>query len=121
MTTEQDPLEHQVKEALEQQAQALDAASLTRLRQARAQALAELQQGRDKPPRLNPGALWGGGFAAAALVLVLVWPGNRGPLPEFTQEIADLELLADANDIELYEELEFYLWLEQQEAVADDV
>lgn len=115
-----DPLLERIKESLDQQTDELDAATLSRLRQARARAVEEMDR---KQQRFKPGAIWAGGFATAALAvtLVLVWPGNNTLPPEFAQEVADIELLSDDHSIEFYEELDFYLWLEQQEQETDEV
>lgn len=105
----------QVKRSLDQQADELDAATLSKLRQARARALDEMGH---KTSRLKSGALWTGGLATAgacAVALMLVWPEDPEITTEFGPAIADAEMLSDENSIEFYQELDFYIWLDQQE------
>lgn len=69
---------------------------------------------------------WIPAMAAAALVAVVVsgiWPGRHsGPEPVMMAGLephaADFELLTAADDLDLYENMDFYLWLEQQEVDA---
>lgn len=105
----------QVKRSLDQQADELDAATLSKLRQARARAVDEMEH---KTSRLKPRALWTGGLATAgacAVALMLVWPEDPEITTELGPAIADAEMLSDENSIEFYQELDFYIWLDQQE------
>lgn len=111
----------QVTRSLDQQADELDAATLSTLRQARARALDEMAH---KTPRFKAGALWVGGLATAgacAVALMLVWPEDPAIKTEFGPAIADAEMLSDENSIEFYEELDFYIWLDQQELNGSEV
>ena len=101
---------------------ALDAATKSRLTQARVRALDELPGSLRK--RWSPRWLVPAGAAAAVALaawLVLV----PRPQPEEPMQIAalgDLELLLAEEDLELIEELDFYAWLEEQpefDAAAD--
>ena len=94
---------------LQRSTEELDPDTLRRLRQARAAALG--QADRKAPTRWMP---WGGAALAASLALaVLLWQPWAGP-PESPAALEDLELLAAEENLELYEELEFYLWLESE-------
>lgn len=121
MTThdKQDPLLEPLTEALDQQSEALDAATLSQLRQARARALEEM----DKKRPVRPTLVWAGGLVSACamvLAVVLVWPNNQDFSPVLTQEFADIDLLMEEDNMELYEELDFYIWLQAQEPPSDE-
>ena len=95
---------------------ALDAATLSRLNRARHAALAELQQPTTQWRRWVPAA----GLAAVALVAVMIVQdpaGINGPPPT---AVADMEILLGEDSIEMFEELEFYSWLDVMEQ-EDDV
>lgn len=89
----------------------LDAATLSRLNQGRHAALEELQRSR-------PAAVWvrwlpATGVAAAALVTVMVMRGPDGiDIPVEPDVAADFEILLEGESLEMFEELEFYSWLE---------
>lgn len=100
----------------------LDGETRVRLAQARARAVEAAEAGRPAwilgPSRLVPI----GGVAAAALVAVLIWPGTEAPVgPEQAAVVTDLDLLLEGENIDLFEELEFYAWLlEQPELLESD-
>lgn len=92
------------KELLDEQLTRLDQPIVDRLSRARREAA----QARRKPARL----LWVGGLAAACvgLLAVSLWiwqPAVPQPVPD----PEDLEILASAEDLDLYEDLDFYSWL----------
>lgn len=108
----------QARAALEQSAQALDAAAVSRLNQARQRALDQLA------PRRRP-LHWTRRLAVAAslvLALALLWPdrppteqGSNAGLPApATLSSEDAELLAEG-ELEMTDELEFYAWLDAQD------
>jgi len=98
------------KSLLDDSTQNLDGATLSRLNQARQNALAQ----RRKP------AVWivpaGLASACALLLAVSVWHGRVPPPPTDTPAIdasaGDNEALTD--DDEFYEDLDFYAWLDAQ-------
>lgn len=112
-----EPNDNAANEAFEKRAKAqfdnsveeLDAATLSRLNQGRHAALEALHGGR-------PLAAWGRwvpltGVAAAALVTVMLVRGpEMAPLPG--DAVADFEILLEGENLELYEDLEFYSWLD---------
>ena len=119
-----DDLEGRIRRALDEKAEGLDAATLSRLRQARERALARRP---GIPGRLAwPGggaARWAGALAGVALLVVgwMVWrQATERALPVAGD---DLEVLASAEDLRLYQELDFYLWLERERkgTLADEV
>jgi hypothetical protein len=92
----------------------LDGETRSRLARARARAVAAARPRRSAwlaPPRLVPL----GGLAAAALVAALVWQRPE-PAVEPVEEavLSDLDLLLGGEEIELFEDLEFYAWLLEQ-------
>lgn len=102
-------LADQAKALFDDSVERLDAATLSRLNQGRHAAL-ETLHGRRRS------ALWGRwlpatGVAAAALVTVML---VRGPdtvsLP--AESVADFEILLEGENLEMYEDLEFYSWLD---------
>ena len=112
-TTEDRALAERAKAALDQSAQDLDAATCSRLNRARQAALAAAPRGR-RPPAL----LWGAALATAsalglAVVLLRAPEPALPPLPIATE---DFDVIAAQDSLELYENLEFYEWLDAQPA-----
>jgi len=112
-------LVERIRRHLDQQIDGYDDATLSRLEQARRRALATA----DRRPRpwwrmRDYGSAWllpAGAFAsivatAVALSIMVAEPGNG-----LAREVDDLELLTSGEEIELYENLEFYEWLQDRE------
>jgi hypothetical protein len=104
-----------IRKELETSARDLDAATLSRLNQARQRALATPTRAR--PARWMAPAAWA---SACALVLaVALWPRlvpEPVPVPTTAATADDFPMLAGADSLELYEELDFYAWLDAQSA-----
>ena len=112
-----------VGQKLRASADELDAATLSRLNRARQAALDTL----DQPAVGTYGRnrwLPVGVAAGIAVLSVAVWQGQpRDPdarsapitADEMVDELADLELLLDDGDLEMYAELEFFAWLPEDE------
>lgn len=103
----------QAKRLFDDSVERLDAATLSRLNRQRHRALAGL----DAPAS----ARWqrwlpATGVAAAVAMALLVWQ-QEGPqtLPP-TEAATDLDILLAEEELEMLEELEFYAWLEAEEA-----
>lgn len=96
------------KSVLDKSVQDLDAQVRNRLRHARHRAL-------EARPSHTTWVLAGGlaaaSVAALAVTLWLVEPGVVEPIPD----VQDLELLTAADNLEFYEDLEFYRWLADQD------
>ncbi len=111
----QQEIEDRVRRALDERAAGLDAATLSRLRQAREQALAG-GAGRGWWQRwpAGGGLRWASAVAAGLLLVVglVVWQqaGRQG----LDGAVDDLEVLASSDDLKLYQDLDFYLWLERE-------
>ena len=110
------PFERRAKDAFDESAAKLDAATRSRLTQARHRALEELPAA-----RARRGWHWSAlpaGAAAAVAVAVVLYLRGVDPISEPNEQqavLGDLEILLDEGDLEMYdEEIEFYAWLEQQ-------
>jgi len=98
----------------------LDAATLSKLNQARQQALAELgdtASAHGRWQRWMPAA----GVAAALVVTIMVarGPASVDPMAVPADAATDFEILTGEDSLEMLEELEFYAWIESAE--LDDV
>ena len=115
-------VEH-IRRRLDEDVDGLDDATLSRLEQARRLALAAASQvrrpwwqvpGLASRPMGNwlvpTGALASVVATAFALTLMVAEPGDG-----VSREVADLELLTAGEELELYENLEFYQWLPDSE------
>ena len=118
--TEHTDLERRAKRVFDDSVGALDAATRSKLTQARYRALQELESKRRSwwglvrgtKSRLVPT----GALAAVALVALLVmWRGESPPMTTVVAPVADLDILLGDEDLEMLDEdLEFYAWLEEQ-------
>ena len=110
--------ERRAKRAFDDSVAALDAATRSKLTQARYRALEEQDSARDRGWRSS--LLPVGTVAATALVAFLVmWqqPDTNRPVQA---ELNDLEILLGEEDLEMLdEEIEFYSWLEAQPEFAN--
>ncbi len=118
-----DNFERQLRQALDRRAEGLDAATLSRLRQARERALARWHDtgrwrllGRwlaiwNGAPGVAP---WAAGLAGVTALVVglAIWHGTGDQGWPMIGD--DLEVLASNEDLMLYQDLDFYLWLEQE-------
>jgi len=93
---------------------ALDAATLSRLNRARQRAL-DVARGPQRPAWLWPVAFAAAASAAIAVVLVRPAPPPGAAPAAATLDARDLELVA-GGDLELYDDWEFYAWLDAQPA-----
>ena len=108
--TRDQELQHQARAALDRHADALDAATLSRLNRARHRAVAAAQA----TPHIRwPG--WRMAGAAAAVggiaLTVLLMGEPSAPLPDNGLMLSDLELIDIDDDLDLVAEPEFYDWL----------
>lgn len=106
------PLEDRTKELFDESVGRIDGRTRSALTQARNTALAEAER--------KDWRVWGplAGVAAAAVFIAVVFgpiwtsltPANENAMP-----IEDFDILADADNLELLENLEFYAWLDGEE------
>ena len=112
-----------IRHRLDEEVDGLDSATLLRLEQARRLALAAAAGPRPRRRRMirlsnRPAGDWlvpAGAFAsvlatAVALTLMVAEPGSGS-----AREVDDIELLTAGEELELYENLEFYQWLQDRE------
>ena len=105
-----------VKAVLDEGNAKLDARVRSRLTQARYAALAQA----DTRPMLwwrqwAPAA----GVAAAAAMAVLIWPGTRQQHEQPPDEaLNDLEIVLDGENLDLFEDLDFYEWVDADAEVT---
>ena len=111
--------ERRTKRVFDDSVAALDAATRSRLTQARYRALEERtsRRGRGWRSALVPA----GAVAATALVAwLVVWQSPPASDAVQATPLGDLEILLGEEDLEMLdEELEFYGWLEEQPEFAD--
>jgi hypothetical protein len=105
-----DPLLRQINATLDKAVDALDGATQSRLRAARREALAVRQQ---RPGWWLPLA----GMATAATVAVLtlsLWLLQPQQPTAVMPTVEDMALLSDEAELDFYEDLDFYLWLDSE-------
>jgi hypothetical protein len=114
--TEQDrKLEEWSKRTFDRSTQEIDAATRSRLTQARVRALEELASGKRFAWTWRASMLPAGAAATAAIAAWLVlMHGNVGSPPQLVNNFGDLEMLLGEEELEMIEELDFYAWLEEQ-------
>ena len=110
-----DTFVRQVKTVLDEGNAKLDARVRSRLTQARYAALA---QAGDRPGfwlrQWAPAA----GVAAAAVLAVLMWPGARQHEQPPDEALNDLEIVLDGENLDLFEDLDFYEWVDADAEVT---
>ncbi len=98
----------QVRATLDEGVANLDGATRSRLAQARSRALA---------PRRRMRLWWlpAGGAVFASVLAAVLWLGQPVPLPgNGFNGATDFELLTSTDSLELYQDLDFYHWLEEE-------
>ena len=105
-----DPLLQNVRRALDRSVEDLDAATASRITQARHAALEA--RGVALRRLWLPAAAAVAASAAVVAVIVARAPEQAAPMVE------DLELIAAPDDLDLYRDLEFYAWLDTHESAG---
>jgi hypothetical protein len=112
MVNTPDPFEERSREVFNDSVERLDARTRSRLNQARQRALDEAKKGSARRYWLAAPV---GGLAAAALIaLVLIRTGGEPAMPsaeEGAMALDDFDIVADADNFELIQDVEFYSWL----------
>jgi hypothetical protein len=106
-----DPLEQRSRELFEESVGRLDARTRSRLNQARQQALNELNKGATRRYWLAAPL---GGLAVAVVIAVVMITGRHvtGVAPDSAAlPLDDFDIVADADSLELLQDVEFYSWL----------
>ena len=109
-------LEERARALLHESTAQLDAHTLSKLTQARHAAMGQLQMSRVR--RMRRFMLPAGSLAAAALVAVVMWTGYMPSSTRPGAELAvdDVELVANEENLDLMQELEFYSWVGNEAA-----
>jgi len=110
-----DPIEERSRELFDDSVERLDARTRSRLNQARQRALEEVKKSSVR--RYWLAAPLGGLAAAALIALVLIRSGGESITPssdEAAMALDDFDILADADNFELMQDVEFYSWLPDQ-------
>jgi uncharacterized protein DUF3619 len=105
---DEDELATKIKQDLDESIEALDANTLSRLRQLRAKAI-ERSEPRKYPTQ---GLLIGGLATACVMVLAVILLLNPETSVQ-TVPVEELELISSMEHLDLLEDLEFYEWLEE--------
>jgi hypothetical protein len=114
--------ERRTKRAFDDSVAALDAATRSKLTQARYRALDDAgKQASARDRGWRSSLVPAGTVAATALVaLLVVWQAPQGPRVPDSEQLGDLEILLGEEDLKMLdEEIEFYGWLEEQPEFAN--
>jgi hypothetical protein len=99
------------KQLFDESVQDIDAQSQSRLNRGRQKALSEM----GRHPAMGAFGIWAPatGIAAAAVIAVTLWTGNRQAIDVAPPSTAtDFEILLNVDSLEMLEELEFYSWMD---------
>jgi len=116
-----DGLEAKTRRAFAASVARVDGSTRSSLAQARAEAVAAAAGG-PQGRTLHRGFGVAGIAAAMALTAAVVW--LQQPVPDTAVGLTafdDLDILLDEEELELYEDLEFYTWLQEQPEFAEIV
>lgn len=93
-----------------------DARIRSKLTQARYAAMAAMKESRKRGSRRRRLRLPVAGLAvtAAAVVAVLLWNGDSRELMPGALSVEDMELVAEVENLEMLQDVEFYAWLGRQ-------
>lgn len=106
-----DKLTRNIKQTLNDSVESLDGNTLSRIRQIRAQAI---DKAIDKTvsPQSNWSVIMTGAMATACVTVFAVMILLNSPVSNNAVPLDDLDLISSSESLELYEDLEFYEWLE---------
>ena len=115
MNEEQSKQEQQIadraRELFAESVAGLDGQTRSRLSQARAAAV-EAAGRKQSSWMLSSRLVTIGGVAAAVLAVAVFWGGPEAPLDAVqSAALTDLDMLLEGEELDLFEELEFYAWL----------
>lgn len=119
MVNESDPFERQTRELFDDSVERLDGRTRSKLTQARNAALEELKK---SPPRLQWLRTPVAGLVAASVlaVAIVLWPSGSQTPEGGVLPLEDFDIVADAENLDMLQDVEFYVWLEDQPS-ADDL
>ena len=105
-------LSENISRELDDSLDALDANTLSRIRQVRAQAVDRAKTSRTNWSINKSGVYFGGMATACVMVLAVVLLINS-PTSMQAVPVDDIELISSSDNLDLFEDLEFYEWLEE--------
>jgi hypothetical protein len=105
-----------VKKTLDQRTEALDAETLSRLNRARQTALQ--QAGHKAGHSLSRAWVPLGGVAAAILLTSIFMFKTEEMATLSDSPVDEIEIIASSDNLDLYEQLDFYLWLLEEDSGA---
>jgi hypothetical protein len=110
---EDERLEQRAQALFEESVERLDARTRSKLTQARHAALDEIKRGSPQWRWLRAPA---GGLAAIAVaaIAIVAWQGGgQRTATDPAVPLDDLEIVADADNLDMLRDVEFYAWLDQ--------
>jgi len=107
-----DKLAVNIRQTLDDSVESLDANTLSRIRQVRAQAI-DKAVAKTVIQQTNWSAIMSGAMATACVMVFAVMILLKTPVAKQTVPMDDLDLISSSESLELYEDLEFYEWLEE--------
>ena len=116
MNDSNDAFEKRAKQLFDDSVDGLDAATLSRLNQARHAAIEA------SPRRWPPLVRWApvGGLATAAAVALLLFQSPAVIEPPVDASTVDMEILLSEDNLDMLEDLEFYEWIDLADAGGGD-
>jgi hypothetical protein len=108
----EDELNAKMKQDLDDSVDALDANTLSKIRQIRMQTVTRAEQHYVNWP-VNRKSLFVGGLATACVMVLAVVLLLNSPTSMQIVPVDDIELISSSDNLELFEDLEFYEWLEE--------
>lgn len=105
----EDELKTSIKRDLDESTDALDANTLSKIRQIRAKAV---EKAGNRNVDYGSG-LFIGGLATACIMVLAVIMLIKSPTSIEIVPVDELELISSSDNLEFYEDLEFYEWLEE--------
>ena len=107
----EDKLTRNIKQTLDDSVESLDGNTLSRIRQIRAQAIGKAID-KAGAQQSNWSVIMTGALATACVMVFAVMILLKSPVSNHTVPLDDLDLISSSESLELYEDLEFYEWLE---------
>ncbi len=106
----EDELKVTIKQALDESVDVLDANTLSRIRQIRSQAVEKAGT-----RYVNWFGIMSGALVTACIMAFAVMALLKSPTTMQSVSADDLELISSSDNLELFEDLEFYEWLDEYE------
>lgn len=109
----EDEFNSNIKKSLDERIDSLDANTLSDIRQIRANAIDKAKSNNHSIFSDNKQGFLIGGVATACVMMLTVMLLLNSSTSIQSVPVEDIELISSSDSFELYEELEFYEWLEE--------